>query len=78
MWEIEKKHKKSYLIGTAHFFPYSFRSSLSRCIQDAKAVLMEGPLDQENMSKVREAGTDADNKTHIFDELDAKTIESVS
>ncbi len=78
MWEIEKNHKKSYLIGTAHFFPYSFRSSLSRCIQDANNVLMEGPLDQENMAKVREAGTNADNKTHIFDELDAKTKKSVS
>jgi hypothetical protein len=74
IWEVQKNGRTSHLIGTAHFFPYSFRDSLQRCLENARVVMFEGPLDEDNMARVRQAGTDPDNSYHIFDELDNKTI----
>ena len=76
--EVRKEDKRSYLIGTAHFFPYSFRTSLSRYIKDARAVLFEGPLDGHNMAKVVNAGTYTGNGAHLFENLDRQTIERIS
>lgn len=78
IWEVEKNNKKSYLVGTAHFFPYSFRSSLSRYIKDASNLLFEGPLDEENMARVMDAGRAKDSAAHLFDELDRQTIEGIN
>ena len=77
IWEINKANKKSYLVGTAHFFPYSFRISLSRYIKDARAVLFEGPLDKDNMTKVVTAGTE-ENTPHLFEKLDKQTVDRIS
>jgi uncharacterized protein YbaP (TraB family) len=77
IWEVNKDNKKSYLVGTAHFFPYSFRISLSRYLKDARAVLFEGPLDKDNMTKVVTAGTE-ENGTHLFDKLDKQTVDRIS
>jgi uncharacterized protein YbaP (TraB family) len=78
IWEVEKNGKISHLVGTAHFFPYSFRSSLRGYLENARVVMFEGPLDDENMSRVREAGTDAESSYHIFNELDDKTIAAIT
>ena len=78
IWEVKKDNKRSHLIGTAHFFPYSFRTSLSGYLKDARAVLFEGPLDKLNMAKVVNAGTDNENGTHLFEELDKQTIDRIS
>ena len=77
IWEVTKADKKSHLVGTAHFFPYSFRISLSRYLKDARAVLFEGPLDNDNMTKVVAAGTE-ENTTHLFDILDKQTVDRIS
>ena len=74
IWEVRNGNKTSYLVGTAHFFPYSFRTSLSRYLRDARAVLFEGPLDKDNMAKVVNAGTE-ENTTHLFDRLDRRTVD---
>jgi hypothetical protein len=78
IWEVQKKGRISHLVGTAHFFPYSFKNSLQRYLKDARVVMFEGPLDDENMARVREAGIDKEDSYHIFDELDDKTIASIS
>ena len=78
IWEAQKNGKLSYLVGTAHFFPYSFSSSLRRYLKDARVVMFEGPLDDDNMARVREAGIDNENSYHIFNELDEKTIAGIS
>ena len=77
IWEVKNGKKKSYLVGTAHFFPYSFRTSLSRYLKDARAVLFEGPLDKHNMAKVVNAGTE-ENTTHLFERLDKRTVDRLS
>ena len=77
IWEVQKNGKISHLVGTAHFFPYSFRKSLFRCLENARLVMFEGPLDDRNMAKVRQAGIDPDSSYHIFDALDEQTISGI-
>ena len=78
VWEVKKNDKKSYLIGTAHFFPHSFRNSISRYINNSDIVLFEGPLDKDNMAKVIKAGYEKKNARHLFDELDSQTITNIT
>jgi len=74
IWQVQKDGRTSHLIGTAHFFPYSFRNTLLRYLETARVVMFEGPLDEDNMARVRQAGIDSENSYHIFNELDDKTI----
>lgn len=78
IWEVEKNRRKSYLIGTAHFFPYSFKTSLRRCLENVRIALFEGPLDTESMGRVVSHGIDRKSDYHIFDDLDRKTIDRIT
>jgi uncharacterized protein YbaP (TraB family) len=78
IWEVRKDGKVSHLVGTAHFFPYSFRNSLYRCLENARRVMFEGPLDEHNLARVRQAGIDPQRSYHLFDELDEKTIAGIT
>jgi len=78
IWTVEKDNKRSYLVGTAHYFPFSFKSSLNRYLKEVDTVLFEGPLDPDNMGAVRRAGMAGDSFYHLFDDLDARTIDSLT
>ena len=78
IWEVQKNGRASYLVGTAHFFPYSFKNSLQQYLESARVVMFEGPLDVENMARVRKAGIDKENAYHIFNELSEKTIAGIT
>jgi len=78
IWEVEKDGCKSHLIGTAHFFPHSFKTSLTRCLENARIVMFEGPLDPESMSKVVNSGLDQEGGYHLFDDLNRKTIDKIT
>jgi uncharacterized protein YbaP (TraB family) len=78
IWEVEKNHKRSYLVGTAHFFPYSFKTSLHRCLENAGTVMFEGPLDPDSMAKVVNRGFDIQSSYHIFDDLDRQSINRIT
>jgi hypothetical protein len=78
IWEAHKDGRISHLVGTAHFFPYSFRNSLRHCLKNARVVMFEGPLDDQNMARVREAGSDTESSYHLFDELDDETITGIT
>jgi len=78
IWEVEKNHKRSYLVGTAHFFPHSFKTSLHRCLENAGTIMFEGPLDQDNMAKVVNSGLDKLSSYHIFDDLDQQSINRIT
>ena len=73
-----KDGRKSFLVGTAHFFPYSFKKTFRRYLSDARTVMFEGPLDKENMAKVVSAGLVTEDSYHLFDELDNQTIAAIS
>jgi hypothetical protein len=55
-WELERRGRRSTLVGSAHFFPRHFRRDLRRLLGGARAVLLEGPLDEAATRKVLEAG----------------------
>jgi len=78
IWEVLKDGRKSFLVGTAHFFPYSFKKTFRRYLSDARTVMFEGPLDKENMAKVVSAGLVTEDSYHLFDELDNQTIAAIS
>ncbi len=77
VWEVAAGEKVSRLVGTAHFIPWSFRSSLEGLLEDSRVVLLEGPLEPEAMARVREAGA-AEKGEHLFDGLSDETIRGVN
>jgi hypothetical protein len=70
IWSVEKDGRKSFLAGTAHFFPHSFKDSLAIHLQQAETVIFEGPLDEVSMAKVSKAGEDHQSQSHLFESLD--------
>jgi uncharacterized protein YbaP (TraB family) len=60
LWEIEKGGRRSWIAGTAHFFCYSFESSLTKLFEQVDTVLFEGPLDQASLDQVSEIGRSPD------------------
>jgi uncharacterized protein YbaP (TraB family) len=77
IWRVRKGQKESFLVGTAHFFPYSFRKSLAHYLKDSRVVLFEGPLDKENMEKVVQAGTGAGDPDHLLNALDRQIVDAI-
>lgn len=78
VWRVTKDGRTSYLVGTAHFSPYSFRKCLTRLLKESDAALFEGPLDPSSMEKVVAAGMRGENAGGILEELDAKTLVSIA
>jgi len=78
IWEIRKNGKTSHLVGTAHFFPYSFNRSFRKYLENARTVLFEGPLDDANMAKVVQAGIEDRQSTHLFDELGKAAVNRIT
>jgi TraB family protein len=56
VWQVERHSRRSTLIGAAHFFPRHFKRELRRWMDDARIVLLEGPLDPVATRKVLDAG----------------------
>ena len=56
LWEVEKNGRCSWIGGTAHFFCYSFESSLHGLLERVDTVLFEGPLDRASLDQVAEIG----------------------
>lgn len=78
VWKVEKKHHSSFLVGTAHFAPYSFKKSLTKLIQGVDTVLFEGPLDQESMARVVEYGQKGENSPSLYEALDPEAIKQIN
>lgn len=77
IWEVEKRGRRSHLIGSVHFFPYHFRGALRRYIGGAASVLLEGPLDEDAMRKVIDSGW-SEERVSLSDALDAATIRKIN
>lgn len=56
LWEVDADGRRSWIAGTAHFFCYSFESSLRRLFQEVDTVLFEGPLDRASLDQVSRIG----------------------
>lgn len=78
IWKIEAGGKTNYLGGTAHFFPYTFKTSLTELIGKAETVLLEGPLDERNMDLVRQYALDEKESQSFCEMLDRDTIRKIN
>jgi len=78
VWKVEKAGTISFLVGTAHFSPYSFKKSLTKLIQGVETVLFEGPLDQESMAKVVQYGQQGENTPSIYEALDPSAVKEIN
>ena len=78
IWKIERNGRRSYLAGTAHFFPYSFKKSLVKYISSMDTVLLEGPLDERNMNKVVDWGVEQERVSLLYEALDKETIARIN
>jgi uncharacterized protein YbaP (TraB family) len=77
LWRVEKDGRASHLIGTAHFFPYSFRRSLKGLMQNAETVMFEGPLDQASSTHITEYGRRGQDAPTIADLLTPEAITKI-
>jgi hypothetical protein len=75
LWEVEKNGRCSWIGGTAHFFCYSFESSLRGLLERVDTVLFEGPLDQASLDQVARIGRSPDPVAPRL--IDAMTEEEV-
>jgi uncharacterized protein YbaP (TraB family) len=75
LWELEKEGRRSWIGGTAHFFCYSFESSLRKLFDQVDTVLFEGPLDQASLDQVSEMGRSPESGSLRL--IDALTEEEV-
>ena len=78
VWRVERGPRTSFLVGTAHFSPYSFKKSLGKLLNASEFALFEGPLDPFSMERVVAAGMQGEDGGGILDRLDEKTISKVA
>ncbi len=78
IWQVEKNGRRSFLVGTAHFSPYSFRRTLTGLVQGSETVLFEGPLDQESMAEVARYGRQGEGTPSVYDALDPAVIREIN
>jgi hypothetical protein len=78
VWRVEKDQHASFLVGTAHFSPYSFKRALIRLIQNGDIVIFEGPLDQESMDKVVQYGQHGEATRSIYEALDPMVVKEIN
>ncbi len=78
VWRVDKEDRTSFLVGTAHFSPYSFKRSLTKLVQVADTVLFEGPLDQESMANVVKYGRQGESTPSLYEALDPLTVKEIN
>ena len=78
VWRVEKDGVAAFLVGTAHFFPYPFEKALTRLIEGAERVLLEGPLDNESTERVVQCGCDGDCSRDICRDLGAAKVSEIN
>ena len=78
VWKVEKTGRISFLVGTAHFSPYSFKKSLTKLIQGVETVLFEGPLDEESMARVVQYGQKGEDTPSLYKALQLAAIKEIN
>jgi uncharacterized protein YbaP (TraB family) len=78
VWRVEKSGRVSFLVGTAHFSPISFRKALTRLVKGSQTILFEGPLDQESMAGVARYGSRGEETPSVYDALDPAVIREIN
>ncbi|MFC1879685.1 TraB/GumN family protein, partial [Chloroflexota bacterium] len=76
-WRVKKDGVVSCLVGTAHFFPHSFRRSLTNFMRNVATVMFEGPLDEASSARIAEYGRNGDGVPAFVDELTPEAINKI-
>lgn len=76
-WRVETASQPSWLVGTAHFFPHSFRRSLERILDQADVALFEGPLERDALAQVGDMGLLEAGASPLRDALDRETLDKI-
>ncbi len=77
IWRLEKDNRTSFLVGTAHFFPYSFATSLKALLNRVDIAIFEGPLDEQSLSLIAEHGRDGQDSPNLKDLLDERVVRQI-
>lgn len=78
VWKVKRQGlEQSYLVGTAHFFPYSLKSSIKNLLDQADTILLEGPLDQESMEEVVRHGYRQNAIPSLYDALGPEAVNMI-
>ncbi len=78
VWTVTRGRQKSYMVGTAHFFPYSFARSLTGLLQKVETAVLEGPLDEVSTRQVVEYGRQDGNGTALVEMLEPAAIAEIN
>jgi uncharacterized protein YbaP (TraB family) len=77
IWRVEKDGRASHLVGTAHFFPYSFRRALTCLMREVTNVFFEGPLDETSSALIAEYGRQGQNIPTFINALRPETVAEI-
>jgi uncharacterized protein YbaP (TraB family) len=77
VWRVEKDGRASHLIGTAHFFPHSFRRPLTRLMREVATVMFEGPLDEASSTRVVQYGRQGEDAPTFIDALTSEAVQRI-
>lgn len=77
VWRVEKDGRACHLVGTAHFFPYSFRRALTRLMRDVDTVFFEGPLDEASSERIAEYGRQGQGVPSFIEALAPETVTQI-
>ncbi len=75
VWRVERGDRRSHLVGTAHFFPYSYARAFARLLRPVRTVLFEGPLDEESSQRIAEYGRTGSND--LAERLDLAAVDKI-
>lgn len=78
VWQVQKHNRTSYLVGTAHFFPYSFARSLTRLVRRVDTAIFEGPLDEASSACIAQHGRQGDHTPSLVDALDPAAVAEIN
>jgi uncharacterized protein YbaP (TraB family) len=77
IWRVEKNDNRGFLAGTAHFFPHSFNKSFHNHLRKVRVVLFEGPMDDQNFSRVIESGRLPEANPSLLQALSPEALQKI-
>ncbi len=77
IWRVEKDGTRGFLAGTAHFFSHSFKKSFQNHIRNVRLVLFEGPMDDQNFSRVIESGRSPEASSSLIQALSPEALQKI-
>ena len=78
LWRVKKDGRASHLVGTAHFFPYSFCRAFTDLMRDVATVFFEGPLDEASSALIGEYGRQGQDVPTFVEALTPEAVTEIN